>query len=205
MNIRQMTSARAEADVANIINAVVPVLLEEFHHPADLGRGRWFTITSRRPAGPRPTLSQPGMCADNPILPARRLRAWSACSDSATGGQKFAPWRSRASNAAGFNQYGVRLRLWFISPFANGLCSHTLGDHGSILALIESASTERASDDARRYRRTTSRICSTSTIRPRSTQGFAEAGAAGESSDPGCSGSSSHRAPGCRITVGKCS
>jgi phospholipase C len=39
---------------------------------------------------------------------------------------------------AGFDQYGIRLPFVVISPYARkAYVSHTVGDHGSMLALIE--------------------------------------------------------------------
>jgi len=129
-----------EADVANIINAVrtgpawkSSIILLTW----DEGGGFYDHVTP--PAATPPDNIPPGMCADNSNPPGSQTPGNGAqCSDSATEAQKLCSMAMSGEQCAGFNQYGIRLPFVVISPFAKpGYVSHTVGDHGSILALIE--------------------------------------------------------------------
>ncbi len=88
------------------------------------------------PAATPPDSIPPGLCADasNPT-PGKGAQ----CSDSANEELQLCK-QARAGEACinSFNQYGIRVPFVAISPFAKpSYVSHTLGDHTSILALIE--------------------------------------------------------------------
>jgi len=129
-----------EADVANIINAVrsgpawkSSVIILTW----DEGGGFYDHVTP--PAAIPPDDIPPGMCADNSNPPSSLTPGNGAqCSDSAAEAQNLCALASMGEQCAGFNQYGIRLPFVVISPFAKpAYVSHTVGDHGSILALIE--------------------------------------------------------------------
>ena len=129
-----------EADVADIINTIR--LGPAWNHTViiltwDEGGGFYDHVTP--PAAPAPDNIPPGMCADNSNPPGSQTPGNGAqCSDSATEAQKLCSMASMGEQCAGFDQYGIRLPFVIISPFAKpAYVSHTVGDHGSILALIE--------------------------------------------------------------------
>ena len=92
------------------------------------------------PAAVSPDNIPPGMCADASNPPASENPGGGAqCSDSKTEEQDLCllakPGEACVSS---FDQYGIRVPFVAISPFSKvAYVSHTVGDHASILALIE--------------------------------------------------------------------
>jgi phospholipase C len=129
-----------EADVANIISAVrngpawkSSIIILTW----DEGGGFYDHVTP--PAATPPDSIPPGRCADNSDPPNSQTPGNGAqCSDSAAEAQKLCSKAAPGEQCAGFDQYGLRVPFVVISPFAKpSYVSHTVGDHGSILALIE--------------------------------------------------------------------
>jgi phospholipase C len=86
-----------------------------------------------------PDAIPPGLCADrsNP-LGSETPGNGAQCNDSAAEAKALCALASTGEACAGFNQYGIRVPFVAISPFSKaGYVSHTIGDHTSILALIE--------------------------------------------------------------------
>ncbi|HSP98632.1 MAG TPA: alkaline phosphatase family protein [Candidatus Dormibacteraeota bacterium] len=86
----------------------------------------------------------PGQCADLSSPPASTVPGGGIdCSHSSTIDAPalcpdFMPLAPYPADCATFNQYGVRLPFIAVSPFAKPhYVSHTVGDHTSLLALIE--------------------------------------------------------------------
>lgn len=85
----------------------------------------------------------PGQCADLSNPPTSTLRGGGAnCADSQ--GEmlaicpNFTPTGPYPSDCPNFNQYGFRVPIIVVSPFSKQhYVSHTLGDHTSLVALIE--------------------------------------------------------------------
>ena len=103
----------------------------------DEGGGFYDHVTP--PSATPPDNIPPGKCADNSSPPSSQTPGNGAqCSNSAAEAQKLCATAASGESRAGFNQYGIRLPFVIISPFAkSSYVSHTIGDHGSILALIE--------------------------------------------------------------------
>jgi len=106
------------------------------------------------PAAVRPDAIEPGQCADNSNPPASTQPGGGVnCSHSSgqdapalcppcVGKQKtgcgFTPTGPYPATCANFDQLGIRLPFIAVSPFAKQhYVSHTVGDHTSLLALIE--------------------------------------------------------------------
>ncbi|HUO05610.1 MAG TPA: alkaline phosphatase family protein [Candidatus Binataceae bacterium] len=85
----------------------------------------------------------PGQCADLSSPPASTNPGGGAnCADSANDALAFCPSFTPSgpypSSCPSFNQYGFRVPLTVVSPFAKQhYVSHTLGDHAAISAFIE--------------------------------------------------------------------
>jgi phospholipase C len=85
----------------------------------------------------------PGQCADLSNPPAsERLGGGADCPFSTADAQEICPSMSPSqpfpASCATFNQYGFRVPFIAVSPFSKPhYVSHTVGDHTSILALIE--------------------------------------------------------------------
>jgi phospholipase C len=85
----------------------------------------------------------PGQCADLSNPPASEERAAGAhCSesmdDAASTCAAFTPTGRYPTSCPSFNQYGFRVPFIVVSPFAKPhYVSHTLGDHTSLVALVE--------------------------------------------------------------------
>lgn len=91
------------------------------------------------PAAVPPDAIPPGMCADNSNPPSSKTPGNGAqCGDSMQEAQKLCSQAKSGEACSKFDQYGIRLPFIVVSPFAKpSYVSHTVGDHGSILALIE--------------------------------------------------------------------
>ncbi|HEY2105320.1 MAG TPA: alkaline phosphatase family protein, partial [Candidatus Binataceae bacterium] len=92
------------------------------------------------PSAVAPDNIPPGMCADASNPPASEKPGGGAqCSDSAAQqAQLCALVLPGEACISSFDQYGIRVPFVAISPFSKvGYVSHTVGDHTSILALIE--------------------------------------------------------------------
>jgi phospholipase C len=135
------TDIRAgEAEVANVIGAVRngpnwPSSLIIWTY--DEHGGSYDHVTP--PAVVAPDAIPPGLCADrsNP-LGSETPGNGAQCNDSASEAKALCTLASTGEACAGFNQYGIRVPFVAISPFSKaGYVSHTIGDHTSILALIE--------------------------------------------------------------------
>jgi phospholipase C len=104
-----------------------------------------FYDHAAQPPAPLPDNIAPGQCADNSNPPASTLPGGGrSCShsrdiDAPALCPEFLPAPAPyPADCATFNQYGVRLPFIVISPFAKPhYVSHTVGDHTSLLALIE--------------------------------------------------------------------
>jgi phospholipase C len=81
----------------------------------------------------------PGLCADLSSPPNSETPGHGAqCGDSFDESKTLCAEHLPGESCAGFDQYGVRVPFVAISPFSKpAYVSHTVGDHGSILALIE--------------------------------------------------------------------
>jgi phospholipase C len=110
---------------------------------------------ARQEHAPNPDGINPGQCADLSNAPASlqpgagaectisRANAISLCPELA--GDPTGPFPGSCAN---FDQLGFRVPFLAISPFSKPhYVSHTVGDHTSILALIEKAFMTTASDD----------------------------------------------------------
>ena len=93
---------------------------------------------------PTPDGIAPGQCADASNPPASEMPGGGAnCTHSSTVDApgicpSFTPTGPYPSTCATFNQVGFRLPLIAVSPFAKPqYVSHTIGDHTSLLALLE--------------------------------------------------------------------
>ena len=94
----------------------------------------------------------PGKCADRSNPPTSETPGNGAqCSDSAQAEQMLcAEVLSGETCINSFDQYGIRVPFVVISPFSRpSYVSHTVGDHTSILALIEKRFTANAHLTAR--------------------------------------------------------
>jgi phospholipase C len=91
------------------------------------------------PAVLAPDNIPPGLCADLSSPPNSETPGHGAqCGDSFDESKTLCAEHLPGEPCAGFDQYGVRLPFVAISPFSKpAYVSHTVGDHGSILALIE--------------------------------------------------------------------
>ena len=91
------------------------------------------------PAAIPPDTIPPGMCADNSNPPSSKTPGnGEQCGDSMQEAQKLCSQAKSGEACSKFDQYGIRLPFIVVSPFAKpSYVSHTVGDHGSILALIE--------------------------------------------------------------------
>jgi phospholipase C len=92
------------------------------------------------PSAVSPDSIPPGMCADHSNPPASEKPGGGAkCSDSASEEESLcAQVLPGEACVTSFNQYGIRVPFVAISPFSKvAYVSHTVGDHTSILALIE--------------------------------------------------------------------
>jgi phospholipase C len=92
------------------------------------------------PSAVSPDGIPPGLCADASNPPASEKPGGGAqCSDSASEQQSLcAQALPGEACVSSFNQYGIRVPFVAISPFSKpSYVSHTVGDHTSILALIE--------------------------------------------------------------------
>jgi len=129
-----------EANVARVIDAVrngpnwsasILILVYDEHG------GAYDHVTP--PSAPLPDSIPPGECADDSNPPSSRTPGNGAqCSDSAKTAKQLCEEASPGENCAGFNQFGVRVPFIVVSPFAKPrYVSHTVGDHTSILSLIE--------------------------------------------------------------------
>ena len=104
-----------------------------------------FYDHAAQPPAPLPDNIPPGQCADNSNPPAstmlgggvscnhsKNIDAPALCPDFLPAPAPY------PADCATFNQYGVRLPFIVVSPFAKPqYVSHTVGDHTSLLALIE--------------------------------------------------------------------
>jgi phospholipase C len=92
------------------------------------------------PSAVAPDSIPPGMCADASNPPdSEKPGGGAKCSDSQAEEANLCS-RTLPGEAciSSFNQYGIRVPLVAISPFSKaGYVSHTVGDHTSILAMIE--------------------------------------------------------------------
>jgi phospholipase C len=129
-----------EANVAGVIDAVrngphwnesIVILVYDEHG------GSYDHVTP--PAAAPPDSIPPGKCADNSDPPSSLTPGNGAhCNDSANAAQQLCNQASSGEQCASFNQLGVRVPFIVISPFARPrYVSHTVGDHTSILSLIE--------------------------------------------------------------------
>jgi phospholipase C len=129
-----------EANVADVIDAVrkgphwnesIVILVYDEHG------GAYDHVTP--PSAPPPDSIPPGQCADNSDPPSSLTPGNGAqCNDSANAAQQLCNQASTGEQCASFDQHGVRVPFIVISPFAKpGYVSHTVGDHTSILSLIE--------------------------------------------------------------------
>jgi len=95
----------------------------------------------------------PGQCADLSNPPASRLPGAGAncdksMQDAAETCATFTPTGAYAKSCPSFNQYGFRVPFIAVSPFAKSqYVSHTLGDHTSLVALIEKRFLTRSGRD----------------------------------------------------------
>lgn len=129
-----------EAKVADVINTVrnsptwkASLIIFTY----DEHGGAYDHVTP--PAAVLPDAIPPGQCADNSSPPGSRTPGNGAqCDDSKNQAQKLCAQAASGEPCSTFDQYGIRLPFIVISPFAKpSYVSHTVGDHGSILALIE--------------------------------------------------------------------
>ena len=130
-----------EAEVAKVISAVRngpnwPNSLIIWTYDDEHG-GFYDHVTP--PGAVAPDAIPPGQCADRSNPPNSETPGSGAqCDDSASEARELCALASPGEACTGFNQYGVRVPFVAISPFSKpGYVSHTIGDHGSILALIE--------------------------------------------------------------------
>jgi phospholipase C len=92
---------------------------------------------------PSPDGIAPGQCADNSNPPASRQPGGGAncnlsASEMANLCSGFTPTGAFPANCPNYDQLGVRVPFIAVSPFSKPqYVSHTVGDHGSILAFIE--------------------------------------------------------------------
>jgi phospholipase C len=103
-----------------------------------------FYDHAAEPAAPLPDNIAPGQCADLSNPPASTMPGGGlSCNHSRTIDAPgicpdFTPTGPYPADCPNFDQYGVRLPFIAISPFAKRqYVSHTVGDHTSLLALIE--------------------------------------------------------------------
>jgi phospholipase C len=91
------------------------------------------------PAATPPDAIPPGQCADLSNPPTSETPGQGAqCDDSAQQARQLCQEAKPGEACAGFNQYGIRVPFVVISPFSKpSFVSHTVGDHTSMLALIE--------------------------------------------------------------------
>jgi phospholipase C len=142
-----------ESKVASVINAVrtgpdwsdsIIILTYDEH-------GGYYDHVVPPSAVP-PDSIPPGECADLSSAPASKTPGNGAqCSDSANEAKVLCE-QAKPGEACitRFDQYGVRVPFIAISPFSKpAYVSHTLGDHTSILALIEKRFTKSAHMTAR--------------------------------------------------------
>jgi phospholipase C len=130
-----------EAEVAGIINAVRtgPNWKDSIIFLTYDEHGGFYDHVVP-PSAVSPDNIPPGMCADASNPPASEKPGGGAqCSDSnAQEAQLCALALSGEACISSFDQYGVRVPFVAISPFSKvAYVSHTVGDHTSILALIE--------------------------------------------------------------------
>ncbi|MGH7906086.1 MAG: phospholipase C [Candidatus Binataceae bacterium] len=129
-----------EAEVASVINAVRSgpnwkdsiIFLTYDEHG-----GFYDHVTP--PAAVAPDNIFPGQCADLSNPPTSETPGNGAqCSDSLQQAQMLCALALPGETCPGFTQYGFRVPFVAISPFSKtSYVSHTVGDHTSILALIE--------------------------------------------------------------------
>lgn len=102
--------------------------LPGFPNPAGINPGQCEDLSNP------PASEQPGggaNCSSNPIGSSSQQDAKTLC-------PAFTAAGTYPSNCANFNQYGFRVPFIAVSPFSRpSYVSHTIGDHTSILALIE--------------------------------------------------------------------
>jgi len=129
-----------EANVQSVINAVrngpswkASIIIVTY----DEHGGAYDHVTP--PAAVAPDEIPPGLCADSSNSPGSTTPGNGAqCDDSKQEAQKLCAEANSGEACASFDQYGVRLPFIVVSPFAKpSYISHTVGDHASILALIE--------------------------------------------------------------------
>jgi phospholipase C len=129
-----------EAEVASVISAVQAgpnwkdsIILWTY----DENGGSYDHVTPP-PATP-PDDIPPGRCADLSNPPSSETPGGGTqCNDSAAQAQQLCSEANPGEACAGFNQYGFRVPFVAISPFSKpSYVSHMVGDHTSILALIE--------------------------------------------------------------------
>ena len=129
-----------EANVARVINAVRSgpnwkdsIIIWTY----DENGGSYDHVLP--PAVLAPDNIPPGLCADLSSPPNSETPGHGAqCGDSFDESKTLCAEHLPGEPCAGFDQYGVRLPFVAISPFSKpAYVSHTVGDHGSILALIE--------------------------------------------------------------------
>jgi phospholipase C len=129
-----------EANVASVINAVRSgpnwkdsIIIWTY----DENGGSYDHVTP--PAALPPDNIPPGKCADLSNPPSSETPGDGAqCGDSLHEANALCAQALPGETCSGFNQYGVRVPFVAISPFSKpAYVSHTVGDHGSILALIE--------------------------------------------------------------------
>jgi len=92
------------------------------------------------PAAPSPDDIPPGLCADksNPAGGSEIPGGGANCSASLEQRVQLSAYLQPGQKPADFNQLGFRVPLIAISPFSKpGYVSHVVGDHTSILRLIE--------------------------------------------------------------------
>jgi phospholipase C len=129
-----------EAHVANVINAVRSgpnwkdsIIIWTY----DEHGGFYDHVTP--PAAIAPDNIPPGKCADLSNPPGSETPGNGAqCGDSLHEANALCAEAAPGEICAGFDQHGVRVPFVAISPFSKpAYVSHTVGDHASILALIE--------------------------------------------------------------------
>src|SRR5216684_9332516 len=127
-----------EANVASVINAVRSgpnwkdsIIIWTY----DENGGTYDHVTP--PAALPPDNIPPGKCADLSNPPSSETPGNGAqCGDSLHEANALCAQALPGETCSGFNQYGVRVPFVAISPFSKpAYVSHTVGDHGSILAL----------------------------------------------------------------------
>jgi phospholipase C len=129
-----------EAEVAGVISAVRtgpnwPDSIIFWTYDENGGFYDHVTPPTATPADNIP----PGQCADLSNPPSSETPGGGAqCSDSTAQAQELCSESLPGESCASFNQYGFRVPFVAVSPFAkSAYVSHVVGDHTSILALIE--------------------------------------------------------------------